>query len=97
MSFSFKNVRSMFRHVLDKILDPHAKYALAFIDDIATHSSTFDEHLRHVDAVLKTIGEAGMTLHVKKCQFAGANIICLDHNIGCRKHQSGIRKLRQYR
>ena len=37
MSFGLKNAGSTYQRVIDKILDPHRDYTVAFIDDIAIH------------------------------------------------------------
>ena len=65
MSFGLKKTESMYQWVMEKILDSHKKYAVAFIDNIAIHSSTFDKHLKHVDAELTAIGHVGITLHME--------------------------------
>ena len=45
-------------------------------------SYEWKEHLKHLDAVLTAYEEAGMTLKLRKCQFAKPQIKYLGHYIG---------------
>jgi hypothetical protein len=40
-----------------------------YIDDILIHSQTFDEHMKHIDAVLSKLTKAGFTVNAAKCRF----------------------------
>jgi hypothetical protein len=47
-------------------------YAAVFLDDVVVYSKTFDEHLRHVDAILQMFEKAGLQISPSKCEwFAG--------------------------
>jgi hypothetical protein len=43
---------------------------------------TFDEHLKHLDKVLTSIGKAGITLKLSKCDFAKPKTQLLGFNVG---------------
>ena len=50
-------------------------------------SNTWEEHLKHLQLVLTRISDAGLTLNLKKCEFANAEIDYLGHHIGLGKVQ----------
>ena len=49
--------------------------------DLLIHSSTFTEHLHHIDLVLDKSKSAGFTVNISKCQFCKAEINFLGHII----------------
>ena len=57
-------------------------FMLAYIDDIIIYSKTLNEHLKHVDKVLKALRSVGMTIVEEKCHFAYDNIELLGHRVG---------------
>ena len=71
---------------MGRILKPHKKYANAFIDDIAVFSNTFEEHVMHLDWVLK--------LSIK---FAQHHVTHLRHEIGSGQHQASNAKIEVFK
>ncbi|KAF8768441.1 Retrovirus-related Pol polyprotein like [Argiope bruennichi] len=49
---------------------------------IAIYSETWEEHLKHVDEVLKRIGAANLTVKPSKCQLAQSRTKYLGHMVG---------------
>ena len=48
---------------MQEILSPYLwVFTLVYIDDIVVYSRSFEDHLKHVDLVLKAIAESGLTL-----------------------------------
>jgi hypothetical protein len=45
-----------------------------YVDDLLIHSSTFTEHLHHIDLVLDKYTSAGLTVNAAKCQFCKPEI-----------------------
>ena len=79
---------------MDKFLDPHRVYAVAFIDNVTIHFGMFYKHLKHMDTVLMAMSEVSLILRVEKIQFVVcSNIVNLGHNMGCRKHQPEDKKV----
>jgi transposase InsO family protein len=52
---------------------------IAFIDDLLIYSSTFDNHIRDLDAVLHALQEAGFKIKGSKCHFFQDKIPYLGH------------------
>jgi hypothetical protein len=44
-------------------------FCTAYIDDILIFSQTLEEHIEHVKKVLARLGEAGLQIDIKKCEF----------------------------
>ena len=51
------------------------------MDDLIIYSSTFTEHLQHINAVLHKLTHAGFTVNAAKCQFCKPEIKFLGHII----------------
>ena len=48
--------------------------AVSFVDDVLCHSSTFDQHIRDLERVLKAYQSGGLKLNPKKCVFISNKI-----------------------
>jgi len=83
VSFGLMNSAAVFQRCMDKILERDKQYAGAYIDDVCCHTNEgFDHHLSKLDNVLNSIGSAGMTLKLDKCQFVKSQINFLGFTIG---------------
>ena len=82
MCFGLKNAGASYQRIMNKILEPHGKYAVAYIDDIAVYSDTWEDHLKRIAAVLHSFREAGITFRLDKCKFAHSELKFLGHKIG---------------
>lgn len=56
--------------MMDKILHGTEDYAAAYLDDIIIFSQSWEEHLKHIEGVLKRIKAAGLTIRSDKCALA---------------------------
>jgi len=82
MPFGLKTASATFQKAMDMMLRNHATYALAYIDDIIIYSFQWLDHLQHLDRVLQSTEEAGMTIKITKCQFAMPQVEFIGHRIG---------------
>ena len=60
---------------------PTHDYALACVDDIIVHSTTFELHLKHLDTAMSRLTRAGYTVKEGKCTFCNIEISFLGHVI----------------
>jgi hypothetical protein len=82
MPFGYRNGPSVFQRVMQKVLAPFLWiFALVYIDDIVVFSSTFEDHLRHLDQVLNAISAVNMTLSPNKCHFAYQSLLLLGQKV----------------
>ena len=58
------------------------KHVLCFLDDILIYSNTEEEHLRHVEAVLRRLQESRLYAKLSKCEFMQREVEFLGHRIG---------------
>ena len=78
MPFGYQNGPAVFQRVMQGILALFLWiFALVYIDDIVIFSKSFEDHLVHVELVLKAIKEAKFTLSLKMMPFwlSVANVI----------------------
>ena len=69
-AFGLKSSGCTFCRNLQYVLRPIKSFAEAYIDDAAVHSGEWQRHLEHIDKFLQTMRGSGITLKLKKCQFA---------------------------
>lgn len=69
MPFGLLGAAATFQRLVDKLLEAHAEYAAAYIDDVIIFSQTWEEHLEHLEAVIKKIKETGLTVNPEKCSI----------------------------
>lgn len=50
-------------------------------DDLIVFNKTIDEHLIHLQKVLKRLAEYGLFIYFEKCQFTMSSYNFLGHNI----------------
>ena len=82
MPFGIQNGPANFQRVMNEVLAEYLwLFALVYIDDIITYSVTFEEHLQHVDKVLKAIIKAGLTLAPAKCHLGYQSLLLLGQKV----------------
>jgi hypothetical protein len=52
-------------------------FTLVYIDEIVVYSKSFEDHLKHVDLVLKAIALSGLTLAPPKYHLGYRSIVVL--------------------
>ena len=82
MPFGLKGAPSTFQRTMDDLLRPHKLFSSAYIDDIVIYSPTWNDHLSHLRAVLTTLRMSGLTVKLRKCSFAKAEVKFLGHVVG---------------
>ncbi|KAG8913502.1 hypothetical protein FRC01_004506, partial [Tulasnella sp. 417] len=82
MPFGLRNGPSVFQRVMQNVLAPYLwMFALVYIDDIIIYSKTFEEHLKHLDAVLGAIAKVNLTLAPAKCHLAYQSLLLLGQKV----------------
>ena len=56
-------------------------FVLVYIDDIVVYSSNFENHLSHLDTILKAITKANITLSPPKCHISYQSLILLGQRV----------------
>jgi hypothetical protein len=60
---------------------------LAYIDDILTFSTSFEQHLMHLEKLFERLKEANMKIKTSKCKLASKETMFLGFNIS----EQGVR------
>lgn len=83
LPFGLKTAPAVFQRILSNILRKHdlKGFSENFIDDILIFSKSFNEHIEHIEKVIKTIVNEGFRLKFKKCTFATESVKYLGHII----------------
>jgi hypothetical protein len=80
MPFGLTNAPATFQSLMNHIFQ-HAlrKYVLVFFDDILIYSNTWQDHLKHLDAVLRVLQDNTLYVKLSKCSFGVLEIEYLGH------------------
>jgi hypothetical protein len=88
MPFGLKNATSMFTRTMSEVFkDLGGTFLKVFVNDLNVHSETWNDHIRHLDAVLSKLREVNLKLNPSKCSFAAKTITFLGHVVS----KEGIR------
>ena len=75
LPFGLRNLPITFQQTMNDVLrDLIAKSFIVYVDDIIVFSSTFEEHLVHLQEVFDRLRKANLTLKLSKCKFAVQNV-----------------------
>ena len=55
MPFGLQGAPATFQRLMDRMLRGMESFAAAYLDDVVIFSETWEEHLRHVEEVLKCL------------------------------------------
>jgi hypothetical protein len=67
---------------MTEVLRGLEKFAVPYIDDVAVYSEDWDEHLKHLEAVMNRIKVANLTIKPGKCRLAQHFVKYLGHTVG---------------
>jgi hypothetical protein len=80
--FGMRSSGTTFVRGVKEILRPVKQFTKSYVDDMAVHSESWKQHLRHIAGYLTVIKTSGLTLGLKKCEFAKPEIKFVGHVIG---------------
>ena len=100
MPFGLTNAPATFQSCMNHIFHSHLrKCVLFFFDDILIYSRTWEEHLQHIEVVLRILEEQQFYAKLSKCEFGLTEMLYLGHIIGVdgvRVHEEKIRAIRDW-
>ena len=75
MAFGLTSTPATFQRLMNQLFEGEKwKFVHIYLDDILIVSSNFQEHVVHIEQVLKYLSEAGLKLKSAKCAFAQKKI-----------------------
>lgn len=83
MHFGLHGALETFQRLADQILQSHSQYAATYLDDVAgIYSRNWQDHLKHVMAMLQSLQEAGLTANPAECHLGKDETTCLGYTLG---------------
>jgi hypothetical protein len=81
MPLGLRNAPACFQRAMDTLFAQELRegWLNVYIDDIIIFSTTWVEHLRHINIVCSRIIEFGFTISLKKCRFGYNKVHALGH------------------
>ena len=85
MPFGLRNASTTFQRAMENILSELYELSSPYIDDVVIYSFIWEDHLIHIDRVLKALTEHGLTIKPSKCVWAAQQIEYLGFVVGNRE------------
>jgi hypothetical protein len=98
LPFGLTGAPATFQRTMD-FLFMDVCHVMVYIDDLIIFSTTFQEHLRDLEAVFKRLKQAGMKLKPTKCEWAKEEVQFLGHivsRIGIRPDPTNTNKVKTF-
>ena len=81
LPMGLKNSPPTFQKVMTDALKPCRAFSLVYLDDIVIFSSSFDEHITHLEQVFHALQAKHIVLNPPKCVLAKPEINYLGHTV----------------
>ncbi|KAK3525886.1 hypothetical protein QTP70_010942 [Hemibagrus guttatus] len=82
MPFGLTNAPAVFQSLINEVFqDIFGKWVIAYIDDILVYSTSLEEHVHHVWAVLSRLQQNNLYVKPEKCEFLRTTIMFLGYVI----------------
>lgn len=82
LPFGLVNSVAEFQKIIDKVLGPNIlQFAAVYVDDIHIMSTSFEEHIYHLQMILNKFKEFNVTINMDKSQFFRSQVTFLGHII----------------
>jgi transposase InsO family protein len=82
MPFGLCNAPATFQRLMDVVILPEYRdFIETYIDDLMTHSLTFEDHLKHLDILFQQLRKHKLIVKLTKCKFAQLEVKFLGHII----------------
>ena len=93
MPFGLKNAGATFVRAMRIMLTPVKDFTEAYVDDMGVGSISWNGHLSDMRQFLTIIRNVGLTLNLKKCDFAKPEVMFVGHFVGSGKRRADPQRL----
>ena len=80
MPFGLRNAAAIFQRFIDGVVRD-IPFVRAYIDDLVIFSSSPEEHILHLEAVMRTLHHHGLVVNLHKSKFFAANLTFLGFEV----------------
>ena len=91
--FGQKGSGNTFVRAVHIILHPIKQFTGSYVDDMSVFSDDWSHHMTHLKRFLQVIKESGLTLNLKKCNFALHEVKFVGHIIGSGQRRADPEKV----
>ena len=81
MPFELKNAPSEFQKILNDIFYEYSDFTIIYIDDVLIHSSSLEQHFKHIKTFINVIKKNDLVVSVSKITLFKTSIRFLGHEI----------------
>ena len=100
MPFGLVNAPATFQRIMSNLFREEIfKFMVCYLDDVVVYSKTYEEHVEHVEIILKRLEKVGLRLNSSKCKLFMREITFLGMNIsenGIRTNQEKTRAISEW-
>ena len=93
MPFGLQGAPAMFQRMMDQLIQGAHNFTAAYLDDLVIYSTTWEDHLHHLQSVLLKLRKAGLTAKPSKCQYGMQQCVYLGFIVGGGVLQPEVDKL----
>lgn len=86
MPFGLKNASQTFQRFINSVMNG-VDFATAYIDDILIYSKNEDDHLHHIEEIMKRLDDRNLKIAIEKCVFLKTEI----NFLGCTISEEGVK------
>ena len=82
MPFGLCNAPATFQRLMDAVILPeYREFIETYIDDLMTHSMTYNDHMNHLHILFEQLRKHKLVVKLSKCKFAQLEVKFLGHII----------------
>ena len=82
MPFGLHGAPATFQRMMDRLIDGLRDFSGAYLDDLVIYSTSWQEHLDHLRAIMERLHGAGLTAKPSKFQFGISHCVYVGHVVG---------------
>ncbi|KAF0716362.1 AP2/ERF domain-containing protein PFD0985w-like [Aphis craccivora] len=80
LPFGLINSVAEFQKILDRVLGPDIlQFVAIYVDDLHITSTSFEEHMNHLEIIFRKFSEHNVKINIKKSHFLRKKVIFLGH------------------